>query len=955
MPDEMERAVMSSHQRPKTYGKVSRKFILDNSNLTVDDSVSLVGESSRNDSQHEARGANNALEDGSMRSPFLSTTRQFVESENLGHLISPSNDPRITRPYQEPNYTLTRQISTSHERNLMPGKLDDNVFDVPSSGEENYSRQSSGNGRSKRKRRKLLAGVAKNGTNIVYDDESLQRHIATEAKNEQARPSHCEAPMVSNRISTGSQMQAIFKDPHHKQDLWSQASSKHRNVQTSEISQEICTITTEQKTSKGGPTIRPKAVNSTQRKRQDFVNGSLQACLPRIEKVSYKKMTPCHVLRPEPPENANCEIKSPPKTTTIISKSPNTPRRLTTAKRATTPRQLQLWNMLLKDGSQDSNSIPVKPAISSISKYQDARFLQNSISQKDGLIVQNPVSDIFHRRRRLVDNLNSRDDQLCNPLEESEANLDSSFSLGPEDPGTTRTTRRLDPASIPAETQLSINHASVLSSHPPAGGLKVTYARQRSYLTEDDLGQAATSDLSITNDSIHVARWKRREIEETTSRFQNLESFDEGLDEIANSQGSTMRSIHELREAGGNARVFSEMDAMLDDIDEACSVSLTHKRSRLFDLTVKFQDSAFCRLFLDQGLEFRIFPHLESVNDLLIDALFAVILLYLLASSTSIPKLSHLDSRVKSFVVKKLDEGQDLTLSTKDFDLSKNAQAEFKNLWDTLLKSSVWRAGNPVTLTPCVICLQCIEYLVRHAREMGCMKTLLFEQDIRNVVRILELDPIGSTRRPRCLRSTVEMKLSISILESCTVSNPVPCEDTPWTGHTLDLVVGLLPLLDTRLEEDIGTLRTLTLRLYLNLTNNNPALCIAFSRPEVIGSMLNIIVSHFQRLSENATPQNPEVLLDNLILSLGSMINLAEWCDAVRPLVLNLRFGEICFLDTLLQLFMSKQKEAAEVRLNLPVHDFFSNPGRFFPRKRPASTWLLATCQFFSVTSVSMG
>ena len=907
--DKMKTAVMSSHQRPKTYGKSSRRIISDSSYLAVHDSARHVNESSRGDGQREARGADSTIEADFLQSKPVTATRQPTKSDLPYHPGSSFRGSRVIRPYQKPDYPSRKQASASPKKDLMLGNMDDNVFDVPSSGEDDGGRLCSGNDLLKRKRRKLLAEVVKKETNLVYDDESLQRHIAAEA---------------------------------------------------SKIPQTIYNISTDQNDSKSNAATRPKAVKSRQSKREGLLNGSSQARLTRIEKANSKKTTQPHVLRPDrkpdPSLSANCEGGSPV-ITAITSDAPITPRRLATAKRATTPRQLELWNLLLKDETPKSDSTPVKSASSDI--YEDTKNLPKSISLSEGGFLRKPISEVPRRRRRLVDNLNRRDDEICGILGRSEDEFDSSFSIRPENK---ETTSRLDPISIHVQRQPSTDHTPILPDHQPAllhqgGGLKVTYARQRSYLTEDDLSQATISDFPITDDLVSVARKRYRGTGEMMPRLQIAENFDEGLDEVTNSQASAMRSIHELREAGGNARVFSEMDAMLDDIDEARAVSLTHRRSRLLDLAVKLQEVSFCRLFIDQGLELRIFPHLESANDLFIDALLATILLRLLASSTSVSKLSHInDSRVKDFLIGLLDKDQNLKISTQNrkFNISKTAQAEFKDLWDSLLKSAAWRAGKPTILTPCVMCLQCLEYVVRNARDVGSVDTLLSGQDIRSIVKVLRPDPSDSPGQPSDPWSAVKMNLSISILESCTISNAVPCEETPWTGHTLDLAVGLLPLLDTRLEEDVGTLRTLTLRLYLNLTNNNPTLCRAFSRPDVIGSMLNIIVSHFQRLSENATPHKPEVMLDNLILSLGSMINLAEWCDTVRPLVLSLRLGDACFLDILLQLFMSKQMKLAEVRYGFPTMVSYSNLARSSPKKRSALTWLLATYQFFSVTCVSM-
>jgi len=117
-------------------------------------------------------------------------------------------------------------------------------------------------------------------------------------------------------------------------------------------------------------------------------------------------------------------------------------------------------------------------------------------------------------------------------------------------------------------------------------------------------------------------------------------------------------------------------------------------------------------------------------------------------------------------------------------------------------------------------------------------------------------------------------------------------------------------------QEQYSTSETLTLRLYLNLTNNNPGLCEDFSTPGVTTVLFKSITTDFDQLKG---PKCDRVLvLDHLILSLGSFINLAESSEAVRRLVWKLQYDSQSYLDVLLELYITKSKRASEVRPLMP-------------------------------------
>ncbi|MCJ1471212.1 hypothetical protein MMC07_009860 [Pseudocyphellaria aurata] len=919
---------MTSQKKAITYGKASRKSTPDKGAVAADEIARHSIKGCWGDTQRRRGGANDNLPDSILQPKPDPMT---YHSNNLELPCRPStafNNPGIGKPQHKP-YLSLRHASASPKKDIMTaGRAPDALLYGRLSGQEDCGSQISKAGGFRRKKEKhIIPEVVAEDATCVYDDESLQRHVAAEISIDQSRYQQFQGKLDLDDAKSKLALQMTSQADGHEQNPRSQPLGKRHPDQSFGTSRMTQRTYTDRNTFKSNVITVAMAVDSTQNKREGLLRGSSQAHQTRNLDGSSQRRTSQYYMpescsRSDLPASApHGKCERPSIATAKVSGPLTTPPRVVVPNAVTTPRQRELWHKLLKDNTEQPMSIALNPAGNAI-EDRDKNTVPKSGFCAENSILLKTVYNNPHKRRRLVDNLLGDDGDPEYTDGSSQVKSDASFNLRPANSGTDATLYQSDPVSIDAEDKGLPDHAPVLPSHihqaplHQGGEPKVTYARQRSYLTDDNLGQTGILDMPIVNELGPGARKRRQGTSEVKTPFLHQGNLVENQIDATESQGSAMRSIHELREAGGNARVYSEMEAILDDIDEANTTSSTLKRSRLLYLAIKLQDPSFCRLFIDQGLDQRLFDYLGSTNDILVEALFAAILLRLLATSTFISKLSHVkDSSVKGYLTGLLDKDQDLrsSLSNRSFNLSKATQADFKNFWDLLLlKSTAWRAGRPTVLTPCVISLQCLEYLVRHAREMGRVNAVLSRADISSVVRFLKPDLSYSLLQPSP-RPTVEMHLSVSILESCTISTSIPCEETPWTGQTLDTTVRLLPLLDGWLKEDVGTLRTLTLRLYLNLTNNNPTLCKAFSRPDVIGSMLNIIVSHFQRLSENDTLNKPEVLLDNLILSLGSMINLAEWCDTVRPLVLSLHSGDSCFLDTLIQLFTSKQQKVAEV------------------------------------------
>lgn len=578
---------------------------------------------------------------------------------------------------------------------------------------------------------------------------------------------------------------------------------------------------------------------------------------------------------------------------------------------ASTTHQRELWDMLLKGDAGRQNRLPPEPS-SDTGALGDQISKSSSKNQRERG-SQGTTFNQVHKRRRLVDHLNPCEtDQY-----ENGSNMIDQKSSFKDSGGETildtsnAATDSLSCESHPLITSSQDHVHNTTSLRKPSmpiqdGRLKVTYARQRSFVNDDARG--AMVDAAISTDSSQLQTgWVTTESDIHTKS-------DESSEEFVNSQGTMMRSIYELRKAGSNARAVRNMEALLDDIRGETGLSLEHKVFRLLQLIVKLQDIPYCRLFIEQGLDLRLLSCLDMDKNMALRALVAAAILHLLVPSTYLSKLHQTkDPRLSQLLVELLDQEDNLKGLVKKIGFMKPGiePANFEKSWENLLKSAVWGMLRPLVITARVISLRCLEYLARHTCDSSQPAAGIPPHVFWKVARLLDPNFSVSVRKPNP-RTQLDLQLALSVLEIYTIGKSSVTEESIWEGETIVYLKSFLPTLSTWRKNEIGKIRTLTLRLYLNLMNNRPKLCEAFATRNIVNALLVIIVSHFRRLSHDNCDEG-NILLDDLILALGSMINLAEWCHTVPQLVMSLRFEDSSFLDVLLLLYTSKQLEAQEV------------------------------------------
>ena len=444
-------------------------------------------------------------------------------------------------------------------------------------------------------------------------------------------------------------------------------------------------------------------------------------------------------------------------------------------------------------------------------------------------------------------------------------------------------------------------------------GSKVTYAAGHRTLLQESPDAIFESSI-LADRTPPVVPKKSRELPTPMKPTRTLSDEQEP----EKSSQSSMRSIYELREAGVNQRLTRQTEALLDDVE--ISVHLSQRRLALLELVKGLQTPSFVRQFLEAGCEIRLLDIAMSCSDEIIGFLISVIFLV-----TANEPDSHtiLEDRFQSKAVNVLSqclgyyEWMEEPSVNRKFGTSRDFQRQIRTICEYIKRLPVWGIARPQKLTCQVVSLQCLEHIVRSSREAGSVQELLPKESIERLVDIVYHDEVGSKpgdATPQdCVIATT---LALSILESSAVVYSISGQDCSllWTDRTVTRLGEFILRISSNTAKD-WQLLSLFLRLGLNLSNNSLRVCRVFSRADLIRTTLQICATNFSLLSADGSDKNHNVLMDNLILSLGLLINLCDNYPKTCKLFLEPAGGAAAPLETVIRLFLTRIPSAFEVSL----------------------------------------
>lgn len=551
-----------------------------------------------------------------------------------------------------------------------------------------------------------------------------------------------------------------------------------------------------------------------------------------------------------------------------------------------TPRQHKAWSNLLEEADTESPSAL---------NLNDLKITQ-SVNLRTTMLHRSS-SDMTHtgnRRRRLIDTL-KQNRELDEESDEDETmmaadgtTLAKSKPASPDGPSSKTSQRTEVTSGFSQET------SSSQTSAPVGHGPKLTYARTRSYLNEASLEDELMLGLP-TFDSLGPSRGNQLQREQ--------DDLEEG--------GNGMRNIHELRAAGTARRVVDDIENLLDDIEEKKANPLSRRRSALMELCSKLTDKTYVSRIIDHGLDSRLFLFCGPTSDPILGFLVACAMKFMTlaeAPKTSITAMYRAGCLRMLAGLLKLDSEVTKIAKERRTNMSKVAQGmlgEFRSL----VMKTIWPEEAPQLISPRAVALESLDSVVRKLRESGNSEDLLGFRAFADVAGLAK-DPANKLASGSASSADIALlELTLSILESGSLNA------SAWTNSSTDADASMYQLarsVDAVLNSGTSLteqLETLSLRLTLNLTNNNPEVCTVFASPTLVQKLLHSIDDRCQALWTQLDEEEHMKTLDRLILALGAMFNLAEFSHEAR--VASMKNGDD-LLNSLVQCFLDGMERAAQ-------------------------------------------
>lgn len=791
----------------------------------------------------------------------------------------------------KPQTTLIPPQNVSRQSSLN-GDL--SVFDVPLSDEEDL-RPKPTNGRLK----KPLTAVAtiesakqeisSSVTNVAHYDEEASPSSST-AFGKRKREGQVEKSSV-HKLSPAAKELAL--QSNRKSDVFLRTdesihvgpvfeTSSARNIkqpQSKELQIKTRTPATSRQHKKSlSPSIPPVALPSSFIRNLEVINDVPVVISP--PKRLAKANSPTH---PSEPRSFSTPIKL----------SGPTPRLTPSTRPSVTPQQSQIWNRLFIDDSQAA--------------------LEHRISQSPPTLPTLRASTSTHNpvRRRLIDTLlpSSENSRL---FEEDEESVSASESHDDEKTpkGALHSQSRSDLAAV---SQQSI----FLDCGP-----RRTYAVERSFLQEEATQLEDLLLMPLDHVSSPVAQFRGRRDFGRQSGPTVPEPIDASDEDDGEDDGG-MKSIHELRAAGDSQRQDDEVNLLLEDINDGPHSTLSIRRSSSLELSQKLADTGFCDRFIQHGHVRQTFMSCRNVEDPILGTAMLTAMILIITTPTSRHTASQLlEVGVLELITRMLSFEKDVLILAKDRknNMSKSGQDGVRDFKAFIGGSTWWQvAGLSVVVSPQLVALKGFDALVRKLRETGHMEQILGPKLAGILLEVLHSLCQQISSKPTFLSKDVTSPLTIvlSILESHTVSQACALDRTVWTtGRLQKLVEQIYSIL--KLQCDASTIiHCLGLRICLNLANNSKRNSEAFAKPELISTMLSMSISGLASISEDEVEDEEPRSFDVLVLSLGALINLAEWSEKVRTSVLD---SEAKQLMTLLDLFIQRRKIVSSVESLVESH-----------------------------------
>ena len=442
---------------------------------------------------------------------------------------------------------------------------------------------------------------------------------------------------------------------------------------------------------------------------------------------------------------------------------------------------------------------------------------------------------------------------------------------------------------------------------------RTTYSRERSHLAD----MLAEDALDLASQS--ASRENNLQASQSDSIFSSFDVVvsQEAAEEELEQEIGGIRSIHELRHAGSNARSRVDLESIFEDIEAKGSTARARRLRGLTQLAEKGDTPEIGRQILEQALDQRLSQCLFLGSDIVGETLLAMALCRL-AMCVQLPITS-----LKGMLVARISSATTLLQEPRDFtkivqdrkqNLSKATCRDITSLVEPFCSSLVWPSRRPRSISPQLVFTRFLDIILRQVRRLGDFDMVVPASIFDGIVRLLlqiEPDQLSDAQENG---PALMMEFIVSVIESLTLSRNWSEDGCLEIAKQLSGLGPLLSRLTTPSLKSVNRTHHLILRLILNITNNDPDLCDAFTEPALLSAIFDIVRRDFIEKPTVTHAVSKETDLEGVILALGAMSNLAEHSDSFRRTMLDNLIEGTSMVEWIAYAFRNQAQQASEVR-----------------------------------------
>ncbi|KAB5563382.1 hypothetical protein GE09DRAFT_1112202 [Coniochaeta sp. 2T2.1] len=547
--------------------------------------------------------------------------------------------------------------------------------------------------------------------------------------------------------------------------------------------------------------------------------------------------------------------------------------------------------------SESSQTIPIR-----LTEKRSPRSFNLTKKLEEPTVQKTKPTVPTSRRKRLIDALAAQEDSS-----EDEQMLSQQTVI---------TSRRgispaMDLTSSPPSSQTEQPKPRTLQrqlSTARRPGPKYTYSQQRTMLAEESLVDITT--FAEDEESQKRPAFFGLANMHTTS---NLSAFSFVDDEDDTVNTGAVKSLHELRQAGANNRFSFEMDDVLVRVGSPSAKYSSLRRGALLEVAEKMKDTDFRRQLRNHNNVGDLFTGLAKETDLVAGYAILAIITTLLATSTSQHLILQIQSEgISHLLLLLLEESSDISVIAKDRkrNVSRHAQTTLTVIKNAVLKLPVWEPASPTLLPPRTLALKALELIMRGPAS----ETELFSPTITD--HLFEM--VSDYENPACWdfpaqHASLDFYLALHLLEQHSVSAMQSTSGARWATEYLPTVAGVLGVALQRPVDKFDDLETSTLKLTLNMTNNNHETPAMFVSKGLLRDLAEAACRTFDVVNRSIIDDAfLSKVYDSLILMLGVKINFCEHYSPAAQDLMDAGEGDTSPLSRLIRVFLDYHAVHAE-------------------------------------------